>query len=426
MTTTNASSRQRFPETSTRSPESGAAAAPESREISQRLVLLLAVACGAAVANLYYIQPLLNKVGNVFGVSDTTAGLLVTASQVGYVLGLALLVPLGDLLERRRLITVVLIGAGVAAALCAVAPWFGVLAFALVAVGALSVVAMIVVPLAATLAGEQQRGQVVGTVMSGVLIGILASRTLSGLIAELGGWRLVFVVAAVAMFALALLLRFALPVVEPTERLRYRELLRSVLTLIREEPVLRQRMALGALTMGGFSILWTSIAFMLGRAPYHYNEGVIGLFGLAGLAGAMIAPVSGRLADRGHGRVVLGGALFVTLASWLLLGLGGTSLVALIAGLVVFDLGIQATHINNQSTIYALRADARSRLTTAYMVAFFGGGVLGSLLSATVYGAAGWTATCVLGAVTTFVGVLGWAATQSRRTDRTANATARS
>ncbi len=389
----------------------GADAAPE---ISRRLVLLLAVACGAAAANLYYVQPLLSLLGHAFGVSDSTAGLLVTCSQVGYVVGLALLVPLGDLLERRRLISRVLLGAAAAAAACAVAPSFLVLGAALGALGTLSVVAQIVVPLAATLAGPQQRGQVVGTVMSGLLIGILASRTLSGLIAALGGWRLVFALAAAAMVALALALHRGLPVVAPTERLRYSELLRSVFSLIAEEPVLRRRMALGLLAMVGFSVLWTSITFLLAGAPYHYGEGVIGLFGLAGAAGALIAPLAGRLADRGHDRLALVVPLLVTVASWALLALGGSSLPALIAGIVMLDLGIQGAHINNQNAIYRLRPEARSRLTTAYMVSFFLGGVLGSLLSATVYGAAGWNATCLLGAAAALTALAVWAATERR------------
>ncbi len=366
--------------------------------LSRRLVLLLAIACGAAVANLYYVQPLLNVVGDAFGVSESGAGLLVTCAQAGYLFGLALLVPLGDLLERRRLITVLLIGAAAAAAACAAAPSIAVLGAALVAVGAMSVVAMIVVPLAATLAGPSERGQVVGTVMSGLLVGILLSRTLSGLVAEVGGWRLVFALAAIAMLALALALRRGLSPVAPTERLPYPELLRSVVTLVRSEPVLRQRMALGALSMGGFSVLWTSIAFLLAKPPYEYGEGVIGLFGLAGLAGALVAPLVGRLADRGHDRSSLIVLLVATLASWALLALGATSLLALLAGIVVFDAGVQGSHINNQNAIYRLRPEARSRLTTAYMVAFFAGAVLGSVLSATIYAAAGWDTTCAVGA----------------------------
>jgi predicted MFS family arabinose efflux permease len=366
--------------------------------IPPRLVLLLAITCGAAVANLYYVQPLLNVVGDTFGVSDAGAGLLVTCAQVGYLVGLALVVPLGDLLERRGLITILVLGAAAAAAACASAPSFVVLGAALIAIGAMSVVAMIVVPLAASLAGPQQRGQVVGTVMSGLLIGILLSRTLSGLVAELGGWRLVFGLAALGMLALALALHPILSPIAPTERLRYRELLRSVLSLIEAEPVLRQRMALGALSMGGFSVLWTSIAFVLAKPPFDYGEGVIGLFGLAGLAGALMAPFAGRLADRGYERVSLVVLLVATLAGWGLLALGGSSLAALIAGIVVFDAGVQGSHINNQNAIYRLQPDARSRLTTAYMVAFFAGGVLGSVLSATIYASAGWGATCLLGA----------------------------
>jgi predicted MFS family arabinose efflux permease len=379
-------------------PSSGDPRDVAAKPMSRRLVLLLAITCGAAVANLYYVQPLLNVVGEAFGVSDSRAGLLVTCAQVGYLLGLALLVPLGDLLERRRLITILLIGAAASGAACAAAPSIAVLGAALVAVGAMSVVAMIVVPLTATLAGPQERGQVVGTVMSGLLIGILLSRTLSGLVAALGGWRLVFALAAVGMLALALALRRGLSPVAPTENLRYPELLRSVFSLVKSEPVLRRRMALGALSMGGFSVLWTSIAFLLARPPYEYGEGIIGLFGLAGLAGALVAPLAGRLADRGHDRSSLVVLLVATLSSWGLLALGASSLPALIAGIVVFDAGVQGSHINNQDAIYRLRPEARSRLTTAYMVAFFAGGVLGSVLSATLYAAAGWDAVCMLGA----------------------------
>ena len=372
--------------------------AEAARPISPRLVLLLAITCGAAVANLYYVQPLLNVVGDEFGLSEPGAGLLVTCAQAGYLLGLALLVPLGDLLERRGLITSLLLGATAAAVACAIAPSFAVLAVALVAIGAMSCVAMIVVPLAATLAGPEHRGEVVGTVMSGLLVGILLSRTLSGAVAALGGWRLVFALAAAGMLVLALALRRRLSPMAPAERLPYPELLRSVGSLVKAEPILRRRMALGALSMGGFSVLWTSIAFLLAKPPYDYGEAVIGLFGLAGVAGALVAPLSGRLADRGHARGALVVLLVATLASWGLLALGATSLAALIAGVVVFDAGVQGSHINNQNAIYRLAPEARSRLTTAYMVAFFAGAVLGSVLSATIYAAAGRGATCALGA----------------------------
>ena len=362
------------------------------------LVALLAVASGATVANLYYIQPLLSTVAHALHVSDGTAGLLVTCAQVGYVCGLAFLVPLGDIMERRRLITTILLGTATALAACAAAPSFGVLAVALAAAGALSVVAQIVVPLASTLAGPEERGQVVGIVMSGLLVGILSARTLSGLIAQAGGWRLVFALAAGAMLALSLTLRRRLPAIPQAEPARYTATLRSVLTLIAHEPVLRQRMALGAIGFGCFSVLWTSIAFLLSAAPYGYDEAVIGLFGLAGAAGALIAPLAGRLTDMGHGRRALAGFLLTLLVSWALLALGRTSLVALIAGIVVLDLGVQGAHISNQATVYRLHADARSRLTTAYMVSLFLGGIVGSTLSTALYAAGGWDDVCWLGA----------------------------
>ena len=401
-------------------PITGEPAGMAGKGMSRRLVLLLAVACGAAVANLYYVQPLLNVVGDAFDVSESRAGLLVTCAQVGYLLGLALLVPLGDLIERRRLVTAMLVVAATAAAACAAAPSIAVLGAALIAIGAMSAVAMILVPLAAALAGPDERGQVVGTVMSGLLVGILLSRTLSGFVAELGGWRLVFALAALGMLALALALRRGLSPVAPTERLRYPQLLRSVLSLVASEPVLRRRMALGALSMGGFSVLWTSIAFLLAKAPYEYGEAVIGLFGLAGIAGALVAPLVGRLADRGYDRSTLLVLLVATLASWGLLALGESSLIALIAGIVVFDAGVQGSHINNQNAIYGLNPEARSRVTTAYMVAFFAGAVLGSALSVTVYAAGGWGATCLLGASFALIAVVVGLTPRPARAERVA------
>ena len=383
--------------------------------MSKRLVLLLALTCGAAVGNMYYAQPLLHTIGGAFGVSEGTAGFLITATQAGYVVGLVLLVPLGDLLERRRLITRALLVSAVALALAAAAPTFGVFALALAAVGITSAVAQIIVPMSSTLAEPRERGRVVGTVMSGLLIGILAARTVSGLLAAALGWRAVYVLAAAMMLALALTLRIALPRVPPTERLPYRSLMASVLRLVREEPVLRLRMALGAAAMGCFSVLWTSIAFLLSGAPYHYGSAAIGLFGLAGLAGALIAPVAGRLADHGRGRVTTTAMILVMLISWGLLALGKTSLAWLIIGIAVLDLGVQGLHISNQSAIYALRPEARSRLTTAYMVAYFIGGAALSAATSALYSSEGWGGVCVLGAATAVTALIVWVVAQAVR-----------
>jgi predicted MFS family arabinose efflux permease len=383
--------------------------------ISRQLVLLLAVTCGAAAANLYYAQPLLRTVAGAFSVSNGIAGLLVTVTQIGYGLGLAFLVPLGDLLERRRLITLMLLASAAALAVAATASSLAMFAPALTLVGVTAAVAQIVVPMSSLLASEEQRGRVVGSVMSGLLIGILVARTASGLLAQALGWRAVYVVAAAAMLALAAALRLALPRVDATERLPYPALLRSTFTLVREESVLRQRMALGAAAMGCFSIAWTSLAFLLSAAPYYYGNAVIGLFGLAGLAGALMARVAGRLADRGRGRLATSGMIVLLLASWGLLGLGSSSVIALIAGIVVLDLGVCGLHVSNQNAIYELRPEARSRLTTAYMVAFFLGGAAMSATSSALYATGGWGGICVLGAVTAAAAVLIWLLTERAR-----------
>lgn len=380
--------------------------------IGRGLVLLLATACGAAVANLYYAQPLLHTLAGAFGVSEATAGLLITVSQVGYVVGLALLVPLGDLHERRRLICGTLLGTAGALVVAAAAPGFAVFAAALGVIGLSSVVAQIIVPMSSSMAAEHQRGQVVGTVMSGLLIGILLARTVSGVIAAAFGWRVVFYVGGAAILVLVAALRRALPKVPPTTDVRYARLLGSVLSLIRTEPVLRQRMMIGALCFGCFSVLWTSLSFLLAGAPYHYGNGVIGLFGLAGVAGAASASLAGRLADRGRGAHATTAAILILLVSWAILAAGRSSVVVLIIGIAVMDLGAQALHISNQSAIYALSPEARSRLTTAYMVAYFLGGAVLSALTSTLYAADGWGGVCILGAVTAAAALGVWTVTE--------------
>jgi predicted MFS family arabinose efflux permease len=384
------------------------AASPAGGQLSRRLVLLLAVACGAAVANLYYAQPLLHTIAGGLGVAPGTTALLVTASQVGYAAGLVLIVPLGDLVNRRRLVSrmLVLTAAGLAGA--ALAPSLAGLAIALAVVGTTSVVAQILVPFASSLAGEDERGRVVGMVMSGLLIGILLARTFSGLVAQLGGWRLVYGLAAAGTLVLALALSRALPDVAPLPGPTYGRLLRSVATLIGEEPLLRRRMVYGALGMAGFTVVWTSLALLLSNPPFSFGEAVIGLFGLAGLAGALAAQLAGRAADTGGGRPATGVFLGSILLGWGLLALGRTSVVGLIAGLVVLDLGVQGQHILNQTLIYELRPEARSRLTTAYMSGNFLAGATASAATVWAWHLGGWLAVCGFGAGLALTGVVAW------------------
>lgn len=385
--------------------------APVER-LDRRIVLLLAATAGTSVATLYYAQPLLGPIASDLGVTPATAGLLVAAAQLGYALGILLLVPVGDLVERRALLTRVLLGTSLASLACALSPTFAVLAVAILAAGVLAVVAQIAVPLASSLAAEHERGRVVGTVMSGLLIGIFVARTVSGAVAELAGWRAVFVLGALLLLVLAATLRRLLPLAPPTDTAPYGAALRSVGRLVREEPVLRQRMAIGACNMASFSVLWTSMVLLLEGPAYGYGEGVIGLFGIAGLAGVLAAPLAGRQADAGHGRLAMTLFLLVFLASWGLLALGESSLVALVAGVVLFDFGTQGTQISNQSAIYALRPEARSRLTTAYISSYFLGGVVGSALGVVVYDTGGWLACCAAGAALLATSLAVWGATQ--------------
>jgi predicted MFS family arabinose efflux permease len=333
-----------------------------------------------------------------------------------------LIVPLGDLLERRTLVTRMVLLAAVALAVAAAAPSFAVLAVALMIAGLASVASQSLVPFASSLAGEAERGRVVGRVMSGLLIGILLARTLGGVVAGLGGWRLVFALAAGMMVLLAALLWRAMPASEPETALSYPELLRSVATLVRDEPVLRRRMALGLLGFAGFSVLWTSVAFLLSGPPFNYGEAAIGALGLAGLGGAVAASAAGRFADAGHGRAVQGVLLASVLASWGLLALGAGALVALVAGVVLLDFGMQGSHIINQSSIYALRPDARSRVTTAYMTSNFAGGALGSAAASYAWSTGGWDAVTGLGAAIAALGLVVWAMSPSRAAGESAPA----
>lgn len=378
------------------------------QHLDRRLVLLLAFATGTTVANLYYAQPLLDVIADKLGTSVGLAGLIVTFSQIGYAAGLLLLVPLGDLVERRTLIVRMLLICAAALAAAAVAPGIGPLLLAITVVGVTSVVTQIFVPFAGDLAADEERGKVVGTVMSGLLIGILLARTVSGFVAELAGWRSIYALAAVLMVVLAGALWRALPVLGPRADTPYRELLRSIGTLVREEPALRLRMGYGALGMLTFTLLWTSLTFLLSSDPYNYSEGTIGLFGLAGLVGALTAQGAGRLADRGLARAATACFWLAISAGWILLDFGGSSVVPLIAGLLVLDLGVQGQHITNQSVIYALRPEARSRLTTAYMTGNFIAAALGSGLASALWDFGGWDAVSAVGLATTVIALGLW------------------
>ncbi|GHD67971.1 MFS transporter [Jeongeupia chitinilytica] len=369
---------------------------PHAR-LTPGLVALMAFATGLAVASNYYAQPLLHTLSETFGVSVGLAGFIVTAAQLGYAIGLVLLVPLGDLLERRGLIVSMTLLGAVGLMITASAQHIGMVLFGTALTALFSVVAQVLLPFAATLAAPEQRGRVVGTIMSGLLLGILLARTVAGVLAGIGSWRTVYWVAAPLLVLTALALWRALPKHHENAALPYPQLLASVFRLFAEEPVLRLRALLGALSFTIFSVLWTPMAFLLSGAPYHYSDVSIGLFGLVGAAGALAATQAGRLADRGRGDHATLYGLALLLLSWLPIAFAESSVIAFIIGILVLDLAVQAVHVSNQSAIYRLRPEARSRLTSAYMTCYFIGGASGSLLSAWAYAHSGWTGVVVLG-----------------------------
>lgn len=379
-----------------------------SHGLSPTLIALMSVATGLAVASNYYAQPLLDTIARAFSLTPGMAGFIVTAAQLGYAAGLLFLVPLGDMFERRRLIVVMTLLAAAGMLITASASSLTMIILGTALTGLFSVVAQILVPLAATLATPATRGKVVGTIMSGLLLGILLARTVAGLLASLGGWRTVFWVASGLMVLMALALWRGLPNVKQDSQLNYPQLLRSVFTLFTQEPLLRTRALLGCLTFANFSILWTSMAFLLASPPFSFSEGVIGLFGLAGAAGALGARPAGSLADQGKSHLTTSGSLVLLLLSWGAIWLGHSSVLALIVGILVLDLTVQGVHITNQVVIYRVRPEARNRLTAGYMTSYFLGGAAGSLLSASAWQHAGWEGVCLLGATVSLLSLLVW------------------
>ncbi|MFY7122738.1 MFS transporter [Enterobacter cloacae complex sp. SHL022] len=376
--------------------------------LSPALILLMSVATGLAVASNYYAQPLLDTIARAFDLSASSAGFIVTAAQLGYAVGLLFLVPLGDMFERRMLIVSMTLLAAGGMLITASSQSLTMMIIGTALTGLFSVVAQILVPLAATLASPEKRGKVVGTIMSGLLLGILLARTVAGLLASLGGWRTVYWVASVLMVIMALALWRGLPKVKQENHLNYPQLLASVFSLFTRDKLLRTRAILGCLTFANFSILWTSMAFLLAAPPFNYSEGVIGLFGLAGAAGALGARPAGGLADKGKSHMTTSAGLVLLLLSWAAIWYGHVSVLALIVGILVLDLTVQGVHITNQTVIYRVKPDARNRLTAGYMTSYFIGGAAGSLISASAWQHAGWTGVCAIGAIVAAINLLVW------------------
>ena len=379
-----------------------------NHELSPALIVLMSIATGLAVASNYYAQPLLDTIARNFSLSASSAGFIVTAAQLGYAAGLLFLVPLGDMFERRRLIVSMTLLAAGGMLITASSQSLAMMILGTALTGLFSVVAQILVPLAATLASPDKRGKVVGTIMSGLLLGILLARTVAGLLANLGGWRTVFWVASVLMALMALALWRGLPQMKSETHLNYPQLLGSVFSMFISDKILRTRALLGCLTFANFSILWTSMAFLLAAPPFNYSDGVIGLFGLCGglperwaLVRRAVLPIK---VNRTTPQLSVcccyyfhgwrsGWSHFRTGADYRHPGA---------------DLTVQGVHITNQTVIYRIHPDARNRLTAGYMTSYFIGGAAGSLISASAWQHGGWAGVCLAGATIALVNLLVW------------------
>ena len=381
--------------------------------MSHALALLFATACGMSVANIYFAQPLLDQLSNEFSINHSIIGVVITVTQIFYGVGLLLLVPLGDLLNQRRLIVGQMLLSTTALVIVGTASSSMVLFAGMALVGLLAVVTQTLVAFAATIASPTERGRVVGIVTSGIVIGILLARTFAGILTDVAGWRSVYLFSAALMLLMVFMFIKMLPNVErEVKSLSYPQLIRSVLALFIQERTLRVRSVLAMLIFADFSILWTSLVLPLSTPPIALSHSAIGAFGLVGVAGALAAARAGKLADQGYGQRTTGIALALLLISWLFISYIEQSLIALVIGIVLLDLAVQAIHVTNQTMILPLHTEARSRLTAGYMVFYSIGSAGGSIASTQIYVHFGWGGVSLLGASVSALALLFWAMTR--------------
>jgi predicted MFS family arabinose efflux permease len=374
--------------------------------LTNTLIIVMSIACGLTVANLYYIQPLLADIAKTFHVNQLSIGYAAMLTQIGYAVGMIFILPLGDIKEKRNLIVIMLLFSIISLMSMFFSKNIYVLIISSFAVGFTSIIPQLIIPLAAQLANPQQRGQTIGKIMSGLLIGILLSRTVSGILGGYLGWRAVYLIAAIMMFSLMLILRKLIPLCKPVSDIKYTQLLKSLVHLIKTEPILREASINGALMFAAFSAFWTSLIFLLESSHYTMGAEAAGLLGLVGISGALAAPIVGKIADKKGSRFAIGICIIIVIISYVVFYLFGFKMWGLILGIVLLDLGVQSCNVSNQARVHALNEETRNRLNTIYMVSFFLGGALGSFLGSYSYSHFGWYGVCAFGMVTQILALI--------------------
>jgi len=366
------------------------------------ILWLMTVTTGMVVANIYYNQPLLSEIARSFHVDNAQAGRVSMFTQIGYASGLLFIVPLADMFRRKKLMVIDFALVIISLLGVAVAPSLLVLNVASYLVGLSSVIPQLLIPMAAHMAAPHERGKKIGVVMSGLLIGILLSRTLSGFVGAQLGWRAMFYIAAGLMTIVWILVILMLPEIEPDYKGNYGRLMKSLIDLIKQEPKLRLAALRGALCFAAFSAFWSTIVFLL-KENFNLGSAVAGEFGLVGAFGAIAAGLMGRLSDKMNPFKLSTFTLLLVLLSFIIFYFSGHSLVGLVIGVIVLDMGVQATHISNQAIIFALHPGARNRLNTVYMVSYFIGGAAGTFLTTELWSSYKWTGVCVIGATVSVI-----------------------
>lgn len=363
--------------------------------LSKTNVLFMAACTGLIVANLYYCQPLIILIANEFKIPEASAGTITYLTQAGYAIGLFFMVPLGDKLERKKQILITTFATVIALIIAATAKNFLILQIASLLIGVTSIVPQLILPLAASLSSPEQRGKVIGTIMSGLLLGILLSRTLSGFIGQILGWRSMFWIAAGICILIFFVIQSTFPENRPQFKGSYGQLIQSLFTLIKTQPILREATLINVFSFAQFGAFWTTMVLLLSDEPFQFNSATIGLFGIIGASGALAAPLVGRLGDKGNSRIAVGYGCLLMLISFVVYYFSGESIIGIIIGIVLMDIGIQGVHISNQTRVYSLLPEARNRLNTVFMSFSFFGTAAGSAYGLFLWKIGGWHAVTI-------------------------------